>query len=147
MPTRLVIDSINLDTDVVSVGWYAAEREGDWVNVWEVADYAAGWHQNSALPGQRGNTVISAHSNISGEVFRHLSDVTLGDTITIYVDNQPFRYKIDFTTIVKESGEPLEIRRRNAQWIAPTNDNRLTLVTCWPYPHSTHRFIVVAKPI
>jgi sortase A len=54
---------------------------------------------------------------------------------------------VDFKTIVKEKGESVEVRRKNAQWIAPTNDERLTLVTCWPYTNNTHRVIVVAKPL
>jgi sortase A len=43
---------------------------------------------------------------------------------------------------------PLSVRRKNAQWIMPTGDERLTLVTCWPYewPGNSHRVIVVARP-
>jgi len=29
----------------------------------------------------------------------------------------------------------------------PTEDERLTLVTCAPYPRNTHRLIVVASPV
>jgi len=38
------------------------------------------------------------------------------------------------------------VRRQNARWIAPTTDERLTLVTCWPYTGNSHRLIIVAKP-
>jgi len=38
------------------------------------------------------------------------------------------------------------VRQENARWIAPTDDERLTLVTCWPYTNNTHRVVVVAKP-
>ena len=147
LPTRLVIDSINLDTAVTPVGWRTIFNGSQYENVWNVAEYAVGWHQNSARPGEAGNTVLTAHSNVKGEVFRYLADVDQGSIIKVYVDGTPREYKIDLTTIVKEAGEPLEVRLRNAQWIAPTTDERLTLVTCWPYPHSTHRFIVVAKPV
>ena len=44
--------------------------------------------------------------------------------------------------VIKEA-----VRRANAQWIAPTDDERLTLVTCWPYISNTHRLIIVAKPV
>ncbi len=147
MPTQIVIDSVGINSGIISVGWHTAEREGQLTSVWEVAEYAVGWHQNSALPGDSGNMVLSAHSNVSGEVFRPLPDVSQGDIITVYVDDQPYNYQITHTTIVKEAGQPLAVRQQNAQWIAPSDDERLTLVTCWPYPHSTHRFIVVAKPI
>jgi sortase A len=142
-----VIDSIHLDTAVTPVGWRTIFNGSQYENVWNVAEYAVGWHQNSARPGEPGNTVLTAHSNVKGEVFRYLADVDQGSIIKVYVDGTPREYKIDLTTIVKEAGEPLEVRLRNAQWIAPTTDERLTLVTCWPYPHSTHRFIVVAKPV
>jgi LPXTG-site transpeptidase (sortase) family protein len=39
------------------------------------------------------------------------------------------------------------VRQANARWIGPFNDERLTLVTCWPYTNNTHRVIVVAKPV
>jgi sortase A len=39
-----------------------------------------------------------------------------------------------------------EKRLENARWIGPFPDERLTLVTCWPYTNNTHRVIVIAKP-
>jgi sortase A len=147
MPGHLVIEAVGIDAPVVPVGWHTVEQDGQLTSAWEVAEYAAGWHQNSALPGEVGNMVLSAHSNISGEVFRFLPEVKQGDRIKVYVGEQIFEYEITETTIVKESGEPPAVRRQNARWIAPTPDERLTLVTCWPYPYSTHRFIAVAKPL
>ena len=35
----------------------------------------------------------------------------------------------------------------NAAWIMPSEDERLTLVTCWPYTSNTHRLIIVARPV
>lgn len=146
-PTRLLIPSIGLEASIVPVGWELAEEEGHLLNVWQVADEAVGWHQDSALPGQPGNVVLSGHSNVGGEVFRHLAEVSEGDLIVVMVGNRPVEYRISLTTIVKEAGEPLATRVQNARWIAPTADARLTLVTCWPYPYSTHRFIAVANPV
>ncbi|HID54608.1 MAG TPA: sortase, partial [Anaerolineae bacterium] len=34
-----------------------------------------------------------------------------------------------------------------AEWIMPTEDERITLVTCWPYTDNTNRLIVVAQPV
>lgn len=146
-PTHMTIDAVGIDSRVISVGWYPEYQDGQETLVWEVADYAVGWHQNSALPGQKGNMVLTAHSNISGEVFRPLHDINLGDVVTVYVGAQAYHYVVAFTTVVKEAGQPREVRRQNARWIAPTDDERLTLVTCWPYPSNTHRMIVVARPI
>lgn len=146
-PTRMVADSINLDADVVTVGWKTVTQNGQPTNVWEVADYAAGWHKNSALPGQGGNVVLSGHNNIKGEVFRYLEDLEPGDVITLYADSRPYQYAVSDKFIVKDKGEPETVRRANARWIGPFTEERLTLVTCWPYNNNTHRLIVIAHPI
>ncbi|PKO21803.1 MAG: hypothetical protein CVU38_12900, partial [Chloroflexi bacterium HGW-Chloroflexi-1] len=54
------------------------------VSEWDVASYAAGWHKNSARPGEIGNVVLSGHHNIEGEVFRYVVDLEPGDKITLY---------------------------------------------------------------
>jgi len=130
----------------VPVGWTVKEVNGKKVANWIVADYAAGWHKNSAYPGAVGNTVLSGHHNIKGEVFRHVVDLKLGDTIYLYAGNQRYAYTVRRTMILKEKGEPASKRQENARWIAKSNDIRLTLVTCWPYTNNTHRVIVVALP-
>jgi sortase A len=146
-PTRIVAESINLDASVVETGWTQVVRDGVATNVWIVADYAAGWHKNSMLPGQGGNIVFSGHHNIKGEVFRYIVDLAVGDTVSIYVDDQRYDYAISDKFIVKDKGEPESVRRANAKWIGPFNEERLTLVTCWPYNNNTHRVIVIAKPV
>ena len=35
---------------------------------------------------------------------------------------------------------------KNASFIKPTDDVRLTIVSCWPRDNNTHRLIVIAKP-
>lgn len=145
-PTRIVAPAIGLDAKVVPVGWKVEDQNGKKVAVWEVADFAAGWHENSALPGAVGNIVLSGHHNIKGEVFRHVVDLKVGDSVHLYVGDRRFDYVVRRTMIVKEKGEPQEKRLENARWIARSDDIRLTLVTCWPYANNTHRVIVVALP-
>jgi sortase A len=147
VPTRLVIASVGIDSPIISVGWRMVEQNSQQFSIWDVADYAVGWHKTSARIGQPCNTVMAGHHNINGEVFRDLVNVEVGDRLTIYTGDQPREYVIELKTIVKEKGEPAEARQRNAQWIAPTTDERVTLVTCWPYTNNTHRVIVVAKPL
>jgi sortase (surface protein transpeptidase) len=48
--------------------------------------------------------------------------------------------------LVQEKGVSVETRVQNAQWVAPTSDERLTLVTC-AGPDATHRLIVIARPV
>jgi len=142
-PDRIVIPAIGLDAPVVPVGWTVTD-EGP---VWEVADYAAGWHNTSAYPGHVGNTVLSGHHNIEGRVFRYLIDVEPDNEVILYVGEVTYHYVVTEKHLLQEKGMPQEVRRSNAQWIAPTDDERVTLVTCWPYTSNTHRLIVVAKPV
>jgi LPXTG-site transpeptidase (sortase) family protein len=141
-PDRIVIPAIGLDAPVVPVGWTVTDEGA----VWDAADYAAGWHQGSAYPGHVGNTVLSGHHNIKGKVFRYLIDLQPDDEVFLYVGETAYRYVVTEKHIFEEKGKPEAVRRANAQWIAPTDDERLTLVTCWPYTSNTHRLIVVAKP-
>jgi LPXTG-site transpeptidase (sortase) family protein len=145
VPTHLVIPSVGIDANIISVGWQMVEQNGQQFSIWQVADYAVGWHEASARLGQPGNTVMAGHHNVNGEVFRDLVNVEVGDKVEIYAGEQKFEYQVELKTIVKEKGEPIEARQRNAQWIASTTDERITLVTCWPYTNNTHRVIVVAK--
>jgi sortase A len=147
VPSRLVIPSVNIDQPIVTVGWEIVDQAGQQYSIWQVADNAVGWNKTSATLGQPGNTVLTGHHNVKGEVFRDLVNVEVGDKVTVYSGDQAFEYEIAMKTIVKEKGEPMEVRQRNAQWIAPTSDERLTMVTCWPYTNNTHRVIVVAKPV
>jgi sortase A len=137
-----------MDAKVQPMGWSLVDRKGAMVSEWVVPDRTAGWHINSALPGQAGNMVLSGHHNIGGKVFRRVVDLVPGDEILVYVNELPYRYIVSEKYILKEKGVPLAVRKKNAQWIMPTEDERLTLVTCWPYkfPGNTHRVIVVARP-
>jgi len=142
-----VAESIDMDVPVVEVGWQEVVHNGQTVNIWNVADYAAGWHKNSMLPGQGGNIVLSGHHNIKGEVFRYIVELEPGAIISLYMDGQRYDYAVADKFIVKDKGEPDEVRRANARWIGPFNEERVTLVTCWPYTNNTHRVIVIAKPV
>jgi sortase A len=145
-PTRIVAPTIDLDADVVPVGWKQVLDGGKLVSVWEVAEYAAGWHENTALPGAGGNVVLSGHHNVKGEVFRYIIDLDPGDTVTLYADERPYTYTVESRFVVRDKGMSEEKRRENARWIGAFPDERLTLVTCWPYTNNTHRVIVIAKP-
>jgi sortase A len=145
-PDRIVAPAIGMDAPVVPVGWKTVEENGQTLTEWEVADYAGGWHKTSAYPGNVGNIVIAGHHNIRGEVFRYVVNLEPGNVVDLYVGQTVYRYVVTEKYILKEKGMPLEVRQENARWIAPTDDERLTLVTCWPYTNNTHRVVVVAKP-
>jgi sortase A len=115
---------------------------------WFVPDeFAVGWHTTSAMLGETGNTVLNGHHNVFGEVFGSLVDVTEGDMIWVESDHYRYSYQITNKMILPEKYEQLDVRMNNAQWILPTVDQRLTLISCWPYESNTHRLIIVAIPL
>jgi hypothetical protein len=68
--TRLVITSIDLDTDVVA----APLVDSAGVQTWQVPAFKAGHAQDTAGAGQRGNAILIGHvsSLNSGDVFKNL---------------------------------------------------------------------------
>lgn len=146
LPTRVEIPTIEVDTPVVELGWSRKEQAGKVFSEWDVAEYAAGWHKNSALPGQGGNIVLSGHNNILGAVFRELDQLKKDDLITLWLDNQSYTYAVNQVIVLPDSGVSQEQRVENARWIGPFDEERLTLVSCWPRNNNTHRIVVVARP-
>ena len=147
LPTRIVIPAINVDAPVVPVSWDTIEADGQAQAAWEVpAMYAAGWHETSAPLGVPGNTVLNGHNTTNGEVFRDLYTLEAGDTITSYSGDTPYAYAVTAVLILPEAGQPLEVRVENARYILPSDDERLTLVTCHPYGSLRYRLIVIAHP-
>src|SRR5512141_2543907 len=142
-PRRIVTPAIHLDAPVETAGWHVING----VSQWDVPDhFAAGWLKTSARLGEVGNTVLDGHHNIQGEVFRYLVNLKIGDEIEMYSGNQIYVYKVVTRKILRDRDQPYEVQVKNAQWIQPTDDERLTLVTCWPYTTNTHRLIIVARP-
>ena len=147
-PRRLVVDAIGLDTVVEDLGWSASvDPAGRILNDWDVTAYSAGWHVNSSMPGQGGNVVVSGHNNILGAVFRELDQLDAGDIATIWSGQAKYEYKISEVLIVPERDATPEQRRQNAEWISAFDDDRLTLVTCWPRDGNSHRIIALGHRV
>ena len=149
VPSRILAPTIGLDSKVVEMGWEVKyDNEGKPESSWVVPEFAAGWHKNSSLPGHGGNTVLSAHNNIGGEVFRDLANLEAGHEIEVEADGIAYHYVVEEKYIVKEEGESLEVRHQNNRFLDKrTPDERLTLVSCWPYQTNSHRVIVIARPV
>lgn len=124
-PARVQIPKIGVDSPVVEV----FVQDG----TWQVADYAAGYHHGSALPGDAGNTVLAGHAGIRGAVFRSLGELTAGDEI--YLDTGEWR----FTYRVRESRS---VWPDQVEVMDPTPTRVLTLITCTNW--DTQRLVVVA---
>ncbi len=147
--TRLVIPSIGVDSKVVEVGWEIVQQNGQQVAVWQVAEYAVGHHRGSANPGEGNNIVLAGHVGGYGKVFKNLIDVKEGDQITLFAGGQQYLYVVQEQIIVHEEGVSAEQQAMNALYIAPTDTETVTLVTCWP-DHGPEKFkyriIVRATP-
>ena len=145
-PTRITIPAIDVDAEVVPVSIREEYVDGILQTIWEVADYAAGFHRGTALPGRAGNTVITGHNNTRGEVFRDLYQLKPGDDVYVWVEHNRYHYQVRVLYRLPAQGAPPEVQEDNLRWIMPTDDQRLTLVTCWPYWTNTHRIVVIALP-
>ncbi|RME82321.1 MAG: sortase [Caldilineae bacterium] len=141
---------LGLDTPIEPMGWKVVQDKNGVRSEWEVVDYAAGHHINTAYPGEAGNMVLSGHNNIGGSVFRPVSvigepgvDFGLNDEM-IVIDRlgRRFTYRVNGWRRLKEKNASIGKRIENAEWMAPTEHAQLTLVTCWPPNSNTHRVIV-----
>jgi sortase A len=148
IPDRIVIPAIKLDAPVVMADFNYTDVEGETFGQWMApSQYGAGWHPNSALLGQVGNTVINGHHNEYGEVFKDIVNLEIGDEIYVYSKEKKFSYVVANEPMrLLELYQNVETRLNNARWLAKTDDERLTLVTCWPPLSNTYRVIVVARP-
>ncbi len=145
-PIRVVIDSIGLNAAVVEAQmrlvWLEAQQYEQWL---APEERAVGWHTRSAKLGEVGNTVLNGHHNAYGEVFRRLEDVEVGDEVLVSGRERVYRYQVVDRMILLERKVGAEDRFDNARWISPSEDERLTLVTCHPYESNTHRLVLVAR--
>ncbi|HEX5045381.1 MAG TPA: class D sortase [Candidatus Polarisedimenticolaceae bacterium] len=97
---------------------------------------AVGRIEGTARPGEVGNLGIAGHRD---GWFRALKKVTPGDEILLRTLDGRYRYRVEEIEIV----EPSE-----TQVLAPTDDARLTLVTCYPFywmGNAPQRYIVKAQ--
>jgi len=148
IPSRIAIASIGLDASIIPVEFANYKYEGKAYQQWLAPEGKnVGWHNTSAALGTAGNTVFNGHHNIKGMVFRDLYQVAVGDKIEIFAEGESFSYVVVHTDILEERNQPLEVRLSNAEWIKETQDERITIITCWPFESNTHRVIVVAVPL
>jgi LPXTG-site transpeptidase (sortase) family protein len=146
-PDRIVIPGIGLDASIDIVPQLELQLGEDVFTHWMAPDYyAAGWHQGSSFLGEPGNTVLSGHNDIFGGVFGNISDLKQGDELFVSSEGHTYRYVVAQVMRFEERYATLDQRLDNARWIMPSDDERVTLVSCWPPRSNTHRVIVVAAP-
>ncbi|MBN1642284.1 MAG: sortase [Anaerolineae bacterium] len=146
-PTRLSIPKLGLDVPVQPVGYKTVVERGASRLIWDTPRDVAGFHQSAAYPGERGNVVINGHRDLYSAVFRHLDALQEGDRIVLYAGDTPYAYQVIGSRILPYVGASVEDSAEHARLLGPTQEARLTLVTCTPVALATHRLYVIATPI
>jgi len=82
-----------------------------------------------------------------GAVFRNLIDLELGERLVLYDDSGSYEYEVTQRELFEEDGQTQTERHWNARWMLPTSDERLTIISCWPFSTNTHRVVVIAHPV
>src|SRR5712671_1904955 len=121
---RVEIPKINLDAMVVEG---SSRRQ---------LKIAPGHITTTPIPGEAGNSVITAHRDT---FFRHIYELKKGDEIVVRRGGKSFQYLVEKKFIVKPS----------ETWVVrPSSDARLTLLTCYPTYYvgpAPERLVVTAK--
>lgn len=149
VPSRIAAQAIGLDAPVSEMSWRQLAQWGEIVSEWDIPSIGAAWHRNSARPGQGGNIVISGHNNSAGNrVFAMLQELEVGDEITLW-DSQgtSYLYRVDEKELVRIFAASQETKEYLQTVVAPTSQEQLTLITCWPSWSNTHRLVILAKPL
>jgi sortase A len=145
--THIAIPAVGIDADIQQIEPKTETLDGQLVLMWPVVDWAAGHHSTSADPGEGGNIVLAGHDDVRGEVFRGLHDIDLGDEVQLTSPTGTHRYVVVEVHLRRERDAALSDRLASGEFMAPMPEERLTLITCWPYGVDDHRLIVVAKPV
>jgi len=124
MLTRVVIPKIGLDAIVVEGASRKDLSEGP------------GHMKQTAMPGETGNAVITAHRDT---FFRHIYELVKGDQIQVRRNGHLFTYEVTGKKIVLPE---------DVSVIRPTPNPQLTLITCYPVYYigpAPKRLVVFSK--
>ncbi len=146
VPERVWIDKLKVDASIEAVG--PGKKVGKKGVEWAAPNNKnVGWHDYSGKLGEGKNIVLNGHNNIFGGVFRKLYTLEKGDEIRLGTGDKVVAYQVEEVIKVLERGQPINVRIKNAEYIQPMKDDRLTLVSCWPETSNSHRIIVIARPV
>lgn len=121
-------------------------KEGDWADIEKKVQVALRdgvvHFPGTAKAGEVGNAFITGHSSYypwdSGrykEIFALLPQIKPGDEIIVWQDQQVYKYRVAKTE---------EVPPDKTDVLDPTDNYRLTLMTCTPLGTSLRRLIVTA---
>jgi sortase A len=99
---------------------------------------AVGHIPGTALPGQPGNVGLAGHRDT---FFRPLKDLRIKDEVKFSTSKGNFRYEVESLRVVEPD---------NVGVLAPSGENVLTMVTCYPFYYvgaAPKRWIVRARQV
>ena len=104
--------------------------EGVWLTV---INEGPGHWPNSALPGQRGNTVFPGHRTTYSKPFNGLDLLAPGDEVTFHMPEADYTYSVRETLIVVPTD----------MWVIDqTETPTMTLIACHPKGSARQRIVV-----
>jgi len=115
---RIVIPALALDTIVK----YVPFSEFTWLIAGLRQEIA--WMGDTSWPGLGGNTGLAGHVTLpdgSDGPFRHLEELSAGDEIKLYTEENEYTYRVSEKTVVKDT---------NLNVVEGTVNSQITLVTC-----------------
>ena len=99
----------------------------------------------TAMPCEHGNIALTGHSSYFPwaqgrfkDVFALLHEIQMGDKILLYHKQTKYIYEVSDIKIVKPD---------DINVLDPTEDDRLTLITCTPIGTDLRRLVVTARLI
>jgi sortase A len=120
---RIQIPAIQVDAPIV---------QGD---NWEQLKKGVGQHVGTGIPGESGNVVLSAHNDIFGEIFRDLDQLKPGDEIIVFTNQDSYTYIVGESRIVDPDA---------VEFLAPSDQPIVTLISCYPYLQDSQRIVITA---
>ena len=99
---------------------------------------AVGHIPGTTLPGQSGNVGLAGHRDT---LFRSLKDLRIKDEIRFSTLSGDFKYEVESLIVVDPN---------DAGVLAPSHENVLTMVTCYPFFYigaAPKRFVVRARQV
>lgn len=98
---------------------------------------------DGAFPGEGGNIFLFGHSQIPGGdmsnyqgIFNNLEKLIPGDQVVVFYQGERFEYEVETGRVVG---------KHELQYLGPTSEETLSLMTCWPLGLDVRRYIVLAK--
>lgn len=140
---RIVIPKIGKNIPLLDVENRTVENVRELENVFmKELENGVVRYPGSAKPGNEGNAFIFGHSSnfpwMPGkynDVFALLDNVTFGDEVVVYYDQEKYVYKITQKKVIKP-GDTTVLKNVDGK-------KQISVMTCWPVGTTLNRMIII----